>query len=81
MDANQLWKEYSSLPADAQDQVIDFLAFLRMRTSAEARRKAQRRTIWANEPFVGMWRDRDDMTDSAQWVRNLRDHEWSRERD
>lgn len=80
MDANQLWKEYSALPEDAQAQVIDFLAFLRMRTSAESRRKAQRRVNWANEPFIGMWRDRDDMTDSAQWVRNLRDHEWSRGR-
>ena len=80
MDADRLWKEYSSLPADAQAQVIDFLAFLRARKSAKAKRKAQQRIDWANAPFVGMWRDRDDMTDGAQWVRNLREREWSRNR-
>ena len=80
MDADQLWKEYNSLPAEAQAQVIDFLAFLRARTSTKTRRKAQPQIDWADEPFVGMWRDRDDMTDGARWVRNLRDHEWSRKR-
>jgi len=26
----------------------------------------------------GMWKDREDMNDSAQWVRNLREREWKR---
>jgi hypothetical protein len=30
-----------------------------------------------NEPFVGMWRDRDDILDSTEWVKNLRDREWN----
>jgi hypothetical protein len=30
-----------------------------------------------NEPFVGMWRDRDDILDSKEWVQNLRDREWN----
>jgi len=30
-----------------------------------------------NEPFVGMWRDRQDLTDSSQWVRQLRESEWT----
>jgi hypothetical protein len=80
MDADQLWKEYNSLPAEAQAQVIDFLAFLRARKSAKSRRKTQGRIDWANEPFIGMWRDRDDMTNGARWVRSLRDQEWSRTR-
>ena len=25
-----------------------------------------------NEPFIGMWRNRDDMDDSRDWLRNLR---------
>jgi hypothetical protein len=29
-----------------------------------------------DEPFVGMWRDRQDMKDSSQWVRQLRQKEW-----
>jgi len=29
-----------------------------------------------NQPFVGMWNDREDMQDSSQWVRNLRQQQW-----
>jgi hypothetical protein len=29
-----------------------------------------------DEPFVGMWRDRQEMKDSSQWVRQLRQKEW-----
>ena len=30
-----------------------------------------------NEPFVGMWRDREDMADSSEWVRTTRQREWT----
>ena len=30
-----------------------------------------------DEPFVGMWKDREDMEDSSQWVRQLRQKEWT----
>jgi hypothetical protein len=30
-----------------------------------------------SEPFIGMWKDRSDMTDSNAWVRNVREKEWS----
>lgn len=81
MDAERLWKEYNQLPAEAQDQVVDFLAFLRIRHADKARSAAQQRIDWEHEPFVGMWRDRDDMADGSRWVRELREREWSRDRD
>ena len=30
-----------------------------------------------DEPFVGMWKDREDMEDSSQWVRQARHQEWT----
>jgi hypothetical protein len=30
-----------------------------------------------NEPFVGMWKDREDMEDSSHWVRQVRQQEWT----
>lgn len=33
-------------------------------------------TALENEPFVGMWQDREDLADSSQWVRQLRQREW-----
>ncbi len=29
-----------------------------------------------NDPFVGMWQDREDLKDSGQWVRQVRREEW-----
>ena len=31
----------------------------------------------ADEPFFGIWRDREDLQDSTAWVRDLRKQEWS----
>ena len=30
-----------------------------------------------DEPFVGMWKEREDMEDSSEWVRQLRQQEWT----
>jgi hypothetical protein len=30
------------------------------------------------EPFVGMWSDREDMSDSSAWVRNVRETHWGK---
>ena len=29
------------------------------------------------DPAIGMWKDREDMQDSAAWVRQLRQSKWS----
>jgi len=29
-----------------------------------------------NEPFIGMWKDRKDMEDINQWLRQLRQNQW-----
>ncbi len=30
-----------------------------------------------DEPFVGMWKDREDMEDSSEWVHQVRQQEWT----
>ncbi len=72
---SDIWNDYNSLPIDAQRQVADFIAFLRQRQS-HAEPKRSRRADWEDEPFVGMWRDRNDMADSTAWVRRTRRQEW-----
>ena len=39
-----------------------------------------RNTPLAEAPAMGLWKDRQEMQDSAAWVRELRQHEW-RDRD
>jgi hypothetical protein len=35
-------------------------------------------TNWSNEPFIGMWKNHEEMKDSVEWVRQLRRNEWTR---
>ncbi|MFN8513490.1 MAG: hypothetical protein U0232_10940 [Thermomicrobiales bacterium] len=74
MDAERLWAEYSSLLPKEQQQLLDLLAHLKSQRTTAIKQQFD----WSKEPFIGMWSGRDDMTDGAQWIRSLRDHEWSR---
>lgn len=65
--------ELASLPPEAQQQVADFVDFLKTRY---AEMESKDKSDFSDAPFIGMWRDRDDMRDSASWVRNLRKSEW-----
>ncbi len=70
MMPEQMLREWAALPPQAQQQVADFIAFLRLRygPSSQERPKLDLK----DEPFVGMWRDREEMQDSSAWVRAQR---------
>jgi len=76
MKEERVWREYTALPPELQKQVADFIAFLRTRYAPPRASKTARRTKLAEEPFIGMWRDREDMQDSSAWVRRIRQSEW-----
>ncbi|NOZ05097.1 MAG: DUF2281 domain-containing protein [Chloroflexi bacterium] len=69
-------REFASLPPEAQREILDFVAFLKTRYPTRQVIKKAERTQLADEPFVGMWRHREDMQDSTAWVRDLRCREW-----
>ena len=70
----ELWEQFAALPPAAQRQVEAFIEFLRSRTSAPPERKAA--SSIADDPFIGLWRDREDLADASAWVRRLRTQEW-----
>lgn len=76
MKQDKIWREFSALPPELQQQVADFIAFLQLRYSPPRSNKTPKRTPLEKEKFIGMWRDRKDMNDSTAWVRNLRQREW-----
>lgn len=76
---DKVLRDFSSLPADAQRQVADFIAFLQQRYGRSPASRPQNGD-WESEPFVGMWRDREDLQDSTEWVRATRRQEWSEPR-
>lgn len=73
MDTEEVLREFNDLPPSAQQEVVDFIAFLRQRY-------ASRTTVppppLIDEPFIGMWSGRTDMGDSTEWVRTARAREW-----
>ncbi|RPH50521.1 MAG: DUF2281 domain-containing protein [Desulfobacteraceae bacterium] len=78
METDSIIQEITSLPPEAQKQILDFVAFLKTRYPSTPRTTKFRRSKLTEEPFIGMWRNRKDMQDSATWVRHLRRSEWDR---
>jgi hypothetical protein len=78
MEATTLIRDIVSLPPEAQKQVSDFVTLLKTRYPAVQVARKAKRTKLADEPFIGMWRDREDMQDSSAWVRRVRASEWER---
>ena len=74
MEPDKIVNDIATLPPEAQRQVADFISFLQ--TRYKRREKSVRRDTIANDPFIGMWKDREEMKDSHKWLRNLRESEW-----
>lgn len=75
MNQQKLLQDIADLPPPAQQEAIDFIAFLKQRYIQHSLPKNKLPAI-ESEPFIGMWKDRADMLDSSTWVRNLRQKEW-----
>ncbi len=80
MKQSKVWREFSALPPEMQQQVADFISSLRTRYAASRVSKNAKRTRLAKEPFIGMWRHRKDFADSTEWVRSIRRREWVSDR-
>lgn len=76
METTNIAGEIALLPPEAQKQVLDFVAFLKTRYPIVQSTQKTKPTKLAEEPFIGMWKDRDDMRDSTAWVQSLRQREW-----
>jgi hypothetical protein len=74
MTQQQLLHEFFSLPTEAQRQVAELITSLK-NVNASVSDAVQPIDFSAN-PFVGMWKDRQDLADSSAWVRHVRQAEW-----
>ena len=74
MSKKEVLEKFDALPAEAQRQVADFIAFLEAYYRSVPSQKPQQPL--ATEAFIGIWRTRPDLRDSSAWVANLRKSEW-----
>ena len=70
----ELLREIAALPPEGRNLLENFLGVMRQRYARQDAPTLS--TPLPSEKFIGMWRDRDEMSDSATWVRNLRTSEW-----
>jgi hypothetical protein len=71
-------KKIKQLPPEAKRQVQDFIDFLYQRYSLKESSKKPKVSNLSDSPFFGIWKDRDEMADSTEWVKNVRKSQWSR---
>ncbi len=77
MEPNRIYDELKALPPAAQKQVYEFIAFLKTRQRKPAAKKQSKtKNGLLDEPFIGMWKDNENLKDSSAWVRKSRKSEW-----
>jgi hypothetical protein len=80
MDRDTLWREYTALSPEAQQLVEEIITFLATQATTRPAPPPRPKGPLAEDPAIGMWRDREDMADSVAWVRAVREREWTRQR-
>lgn len=68
--------EYAELPPEAQQTVAAFVKFLGRQSQTRPKRRPKRRVSFREDPAFGMWRDRPEMEDSVEYIRQLRRREF-----
>jgi hypothetical protein len=76
MTQEEILRQIASLPPEGQQQVVDFIAFLHQRYGLLTQARESHPSDLAQDSFIGMWQDREEMQDSSAWVRSNREHEW-----
>ncbi len=72
MNVQVLLNDIKALPQDKQEEVADFIAFLKSRSGTRKEKTTSTNTAVKSDSFFGMWSHRDEMADSSSWVRDLR---------
>jgi hypothetical protein len=70
MTQQELFKAFESLPTEAQRQALNFIAFLHQ-TYVPAIKPQKTEIDWTNDPFIGMWQDRQEMDDNSRRDRTM----------
>lgn len=71
-----LEEKIHQLPPNLIVEVDSFVNELLQKYRSTAKNTPEQSVNFENEPFIGMWKDREDMIDSSAWVRKHRSSEW-----
>ena len=77
MKLEEIKKDFDSLPDKAQQEVIDYIKFLKQLYSVRLKANQTKKIAISKEQFIGMWKGHKNITDSIAWVRDIRKSEWN----
>lgn len=76
MNVTRIISEYDSLSADLRIIAFDFIQSLKLRKDSDSNNSGQAKNLdEIRMKFFGIWKDRNDIEDSSEWVRSLRRNE------
>lgn len=78
MSEKELIKQIRKLPSEAQQEAADFVELLSKKYLQKSKKaeSVKKKSILENS-FRGIWKDREDLQDSTEWVRKLRKSRWA----
>ena len=56
--------------------VLEFIEFLSFKERKNKKSFKKNKLNFDKEPFVGLWKERDNLSDSVAWVREVRHTDW-----
>ena len=76
METQQLVKEIDGLPEKARQEIERFLLEVKLRYARQNPLTDEELSRWADPEIFGMYADREELRDSAAYVRKLREQQW-----
>lgn len=73
MSEKQLIRQIKELPSEAKQEAADFINFLYKKYFHKKKEATIPKKSILNSSFRGMWENRDDLSDSTKWVREIRE--------
>ena len=72
MDITREINDFNSLTPNLKLLVIEFIDNLKKIQSEKLNLDNTKKNEKKRSNFIGIWKDREDMKDSTEWVRNIR---------
>ena len=76
MSKKSVLDKFDELPPEAKKEASDFVQFLYDRYVKSTSKKTKKPV--SKSSFVGMWKDRSDLSDSSAWVKKQRRTQWTK---
>jgi len=77
MNTEKVLNEIKSLSPEGIKILENFIEFLKIKyPKTRAKRKNQKINSIKKNKFIGIWKDREEMKNSIEYIRKLREKEW-----